>query len=81
MGGGALLNRSVFTVSVAVQVEFKNPDDVVLYVTSEDLVLVGLQTTNSFFVELDPAELPTLVFSSIKSWDMKTRLVTWQRPT
>ena len=77
---GALLNRSEFNVSVGVQVEFKNPDDVVFYVTSEELVPVGPQATNTFLVEIDPNELQTLVFTSIKTWEMKTRLINWTTP-
>ena len=74
---GAVLNRSPFIIAVAVQVEFKNPDDVVFYITQEEIIDVNPQGNTKFSVEMDPNELPTLVFTSIKDWEMKARLISW----
>lgn len=79
--GGTLLNRSEFIVQVAVQLEMKNPDDVVFFVTSEHLFQVSPKAQLAFTVQEDGEQIPTPVFSSIAGWNMKKRLVAFKDRT
>ena len=76
--GGTVLNRSRFTITSAVQLELINPDNATFFTTVEHLVVVDPKSTKAFTITESATQVPLPVFSSIKDWNMKVRLVTWR---
>lgn len=76
--GGTVLNRSKFLVTSAVKLELINPDNVTFFTTVEHLVQVSPLTIGSLVVTESGVQVPLPVFSSIKEWRMKVRVVAWK---
>jgi hypothetical protein len=79
--GGRVLNRSRFVVTAAVKLELINPDEVTFFITEEHLVDVEPLAQSAFEVEESGVQVPLPVFSSIKDWNMRIRLITWKAKT
>ena len=76
--GGTVINRSLFTTNVAVQLKAINPDSVVFYITSENLVQVEPQSQASFTIIEEGTQIPTPIISSIIGWEVTSRLVSFK---
>jgi hypothetical protein len=77
--GGAVFNRSKFQVTVGVFLELRNVDNAIFYTSSEHLVNVTSTAGATFEIEENGLQVPLPIFSSIKSWTMKSRLVAFNK--
>ena len=76
--GGAVFNRSKFQVTVGVVLELRNVDNAIFYTSSEHLVNVTSTASATFEIEENGLQVPLPIFSSMKSWTMKSRLVAFK---
>lgn len=76
--GGIILNRSKVEITAGLTLELKNVDDVIFHTSQEQLVVVSARNNVTFEIEENGTQVPLPVFSSIKDWNMKIRVVAFK---
>lgn len=76
--GGDIFNRSKFQVTAGVTIELINVDNAIFYTSSEHLVTILSRNSAAFTIEENGLQVPLPVFSSIKNWNLKIRLVAFK---